>query len=88
MSVERCVREEENSLCFYIAIFKKSSSRKLMQLRQSILKILYRVENLKNRKRKNLNKTGKKRKFMDSLSGKFQRKLTRIRIGNGYPKMI
>ena len=40
MSVERCVREEENSLCFYIAIFKKSSSRKLMQLRQSILKIL------------------------------------------------
>ena len=46
-------------------ILKKTSLREFMQLRQSIQKILYRVENLKNRKNKNVNKTGLKRKCMD-----------------------
>ena len=37
MSVEHCVREEENNLGFYVA---NSSSGQLLQLRQSIVKIL------------------------------------------------
>ena len=40
MSVERCVREEENSLGFYVANSEEYSSRELLQLRQSILRIL------------------------------------------------
>ena len=40
------LREEENSLGFYVA---NSEENLIMQLRQSIQKILYRVENLKNR---------------------------------------
>ena len=33
-------------------------------------------------------KTGVKRKCMDGSSGKCQRKLIRIKLGNGYPKVI
>ena len=42
----------------------------------------------KNRKHKNLNKTGVKRKCMDSLSWKCQTKLIRIKLGTGYLKVI
>ena len=69
-------------------ILKKTSLREFMQLRQSIQKILYRVDNLKNRKNKNVNKTGLKRKCMDSLSEKCQRMLIRLKLGNGYPNKI
>ena len=40
MSVERCVKEQENSLGFMLPIPKKISSGEMLQLRQSILKIL------------------------------------------------
>ena len=40
ISVDRWVREEENSLGFYVANSEKISSGDLLQLRQSILKIL------------------------------------------------
>ena len=39
---------------FMIPLLKKILSGELLQLRQSLLKILSRVENLKNRKHKNL----------------------------------
>ena len=40
MSVERCVKEDENSLGFMLEILKENSSGELLELRQSILKIL------------------------------------------------
>ena len=40
MSVERCVKAEENSLGFYAANSEENLSGELPQLRQSILKIL------------------------------------------------
>ena len=87
--VESCVRKDENSLGFFmLRILKKTSSGELLQLRQSILKTLSPVENKKKLKQKNLNKTGKKKKCMDSLSGKCQRKLIWIKLGNGYSKVI
>ena len=36
-------------------------------------------------KQENLNKTGVKRKCMEISSGKYQRKLIRIKFGNGCP---
>ena len=43
---------------------------------------------IKKKKHKDINKTGVKRKCMDSLSGKYQRKLIRIKRGNSYPKVV
>ena len=40
VSLEHCVREEENSLGFHFANSEENSSGELLQLRQSILKIL------------------------------------------------
>ena len=76
----------ENSLCFYVA----SSEENLIKgvaAAEKMLKILLRVENLKNRKHKNVNKIGMKRKCMNNSSGKCQRKLIGIELGNGYPKV-
>ena len=92
---ERCgqiARNEERGKqrsdeCGILPFWKKTSSGELMQLNQSILKILLWVENLKNRKHNNLNKTSVKRKCMGSLLGKCQKKLIRIKYGNGYPKI-
>ena len=39
ISVERCVKEEETVWDFMLPILEKISSGKLLQLRQSILKI-------------------------------------------------
>lgn len=39
-------------------------------------------------KQENLNKTGVKRKCMDSSTRECQKNLIRIKLGNGYPKMI
>ena len=42
----------------------------------------------KKLKSQELKKNGVKRKCMDSLSGKSQRTLIKIELGNGYPKVI
>ena len=45
------------------------------------------MENLQNRKHKNLNKTDMKRKCMDNSSRKCQKEFITIDLGNGYPKV-
>ena len=89
MSVECCVREKENSLGCYVA-----------NSEENLIKGVYAAETIntedtvssgelkKNRKNKNVNKTGLKRKCMNSLSGKCLRILIRIKLGNGYPNVI
>ena len=42
----------------------------------------------KKQKTKELNKTGVKKKCIESSSGKCQRKLIRIKLGSSYPKVI
>ena len=42
----------------------------------------------KKLKSQELKKNDVKRKCMDSSSGKFQRTLIKIELGNGYPKVI
>ena len=69
MSVERCVRKDDNSLGFHVSTSVMSGE-------------------FKSRKHKNLNKTSVKRKCMGSSSGIRQRKLIRIKLGNGYTKVI
>ena len=88
MSVESCVREEENSLGFYVAnseekLIKVVSAAKTINMEDTL-----RGREFKNRQNKNVNKTGLKRKCMDSLSGKCKRMLIRIKLGNGYPNVI
>ena len=88
MSVERCVREEENNLEFYVANSEESLIKGVAAAETINTEDTERVENLKNRKHKNLNKTSMKRKCMDNSSGKCQSKLIRIELGNGYLKVI
>ena len=88
MSVERCVKEEENTLCFYIANSKENLSRRVAASERVNTEDAVTSGKFKNRKHTNLNKTEMNRKCLDSSSGKCQRKLVGIKLGNGYSKVI
>ena len=87
MSVERCVEEEENSLGFYVANSKEHLIRgvataETINIEDTVISGEF------NRKHKNLNKIGVKRKCMVSSSWKCQIKLIRIKLDNSYPKVV
>ena len=89
ISVEHCVREEGNSLGSYVANSEENLIREVATAETINAADIGMIGELKkNRKHKNLNKTGVKRKCMDFSSGECQRKLIRIKLGNGYPKVI
>ena len=89
MSVECCNKEEENSLGFAnseVNIVRGVDSAETINTEDMIC--VESLENLKNRKYKNLNKTAVKRKFMYSYPGKAQVKVIKTKLGNGYPNLI
>ena len=88
MSVERCVREEENSLGFYVANSEEKLIRGVAVAETINTEDTVTSGEFKKQKTQELKQTGVKRKCMDSLSGKCHRKLIRIKLGNGYPKLI
>ena len=88
MSVKRCVREEENSSGFHVANSEETIIRGAVAAETINTEDIVTSGEFKKQKAQNLKKTDVKRKYMTSSSGKCQRKLIRITLGNGYPKMI
>ena len=86
VSVERCVRKEENTSGFCVA----NSEKNLMKgvAAAETIDTKYTVASREFKKQKAQDKTGMKRKYMNSLSGKCHRKLIRIKLDNGNPKVI
>ena len=88
MSVERRVREEENRLGFYVANSEEDfiggiTAAETINTKDTVKNAKFKIE-----KAQNLNKTGVKRKYMDSLSVKSYRKLIETKLGNRYIKVI
>ena len=88
MNMERCLREEKNNLGFYVKNSKENQINGAAAAEAINTEDTITSGELKNRKHKNLNRTGLKRKCMDNSSGKCQRKLIRIELGNGCLKVI
>ena len=70
MSVEQCVREEKNSLGFYVANTYENLIKGIAAAETINTEDTVKSGELKNRKHKNLNKTGMKRKCMGNSPGK------------------
>ena len=88
MSVERCVREEENSLGFYVVNSEENLIKRVAATEAINTEGIVTSGEFKKQKAKNLNKTSIKRKCMDISPGKCQRKSSRIELGIGYLKVI
>ena len=88
MSTERCLKEEENNLAFYVNNSKENQINGVAAAEAINTEDTIASGELKNRKHKNLNRTGLKRKCMDNSPGKCQRKLIRTELGNGCLKVI
>ena len=86
MSVERCVRVEGNSLGFYVA----NPEENLIRGVAAAVKINTEDTAMSGEfaRNKNLSKTFAKRKYMSSSSRECQRKLIKIKLSNGYPKVV
>ena len=88
ISMERCLREEENNLGFYVNNSKENQINGVAAAEAINTEDTITKGELKTRKYNNLSRTGLKRKCMDNSSGKCQRKLIRIELGNGCLKVI
>ena len=87
-SVERCIREEEKSLGFYVANSKENlirgvSATETINTRETISTVKF-----KKQKAKELKKSGVKNEFPDNSSGKRRKKLIRKKRSNGYQEVI
>ena len=88
MSCECSVKEEENSLVFYVANSEENLIRGVAAAEKISTEDTVMSGEFKKQKTQELKKTGMKSKCKDSLSGKCQIKLIRVKLGNGYPKVI
>ena len=88
MSVERCVKEEENSLGFYVAKSEENLIRGVTVAETINTEDTVTSGEFKKQKAQELKQNWRKKKCIDSLPGNSQRKLIRIKLANGYPKVI
>ena len=88
MGVESCDREEKNCLGFHVANSEENLIKGVAAAETINTEDTVTGGESKNRKHKNLNKNTVKRKCVDSSSGKFQRNLIKIKLDNGYSKVI
>ena len=88
MSIERCDREKKNSLGFYIFNSEENLIRGVAEAAIINTEDTVSSGEFKKQKGQELKPDLMKRKCMSSSSGKCQRKLIRIKLDNGYPKVI
>ena len=83
ISVEKCIREEENSLGFYVSnseenLIRGVSAAETINARETITSAEFKKQCKRTKKR------GVKNESTDNLSGKQRRKLIKKKGGNGY----
>ena len=88
MSVEHCVREEENSLSFYVANSEENLVKGVSAAGTINTDATLTSGEFKKEIAGRLQQNWLKRKCMNSLLGKCQRMLLKIKLGNGYPNVI
>ena len=89
MSLEHYVREEENSLGFYAAnsdenLIRRVDAAETINTEDTVTSREFKKQKVQELKQ-NWHET---KKCMNSLLGKWQRKLIKMKLGNGYPKVI
>ena len=87
-SVERCVKEEQNSLSFFVASAEKNLIKGVAAAEIINTEDTVRSGEFKKQKAQEHKQNWPEIKSMDNSSGKCQRKLIRIELGNGYLKVI
>ena len=89
ISVEQCIREEENTVGFYVANSEKNLTRgvsvaETINKRETITSVEFKKQKVKELKKK----SGVKSECTDNSSRKRQTKLIRKNRGNGYQEVI
>ena len=87
VSVERCVREEENFLGFYVVNSEENFIRGVAAAETINTKGTIMSGEFKKQKAQELKQNCRKKKMYGQFVGKCQRKLIRINLGSGYPKV-
>ena len=88
ISVERCIRKEENSLGFYVAnseenLIRGVSTAETINTRETITSVEFKKQREKEPKEK-----WSEKQITDNSSGKRQRKLIKKKRGNDYQEII
>ena len=88
IGVERCDKEEENSLGFYVANSSENLIRRVTAAETIRMEGIITSREFKKEREQELKKNGMRREYVENLLGKCLRKLIRIKRGNGYQKVI
>ena len=88
ISVERCIREEENSLGFYVANWEENLIRGVLTAEKINTRETITSVEFKKQREKELKEKWSEKRVHGQSSGKRQKKLIKKNRGNGYQEGI